>query len=120
MGITLILGASPRPQRYAYMAAKELARHGHETVLLGFRPVKLDDGSEITVDWPLSHDIETITFYLNPTRQREYYDLILGSKPERLIFNPGAENPELAELASAAGIEVMDACTLVMLATNSY
>jgi hypothetical protein len=41
-------------------------------------------------------------------------------KPERIIFNPGAENPELEALADQAGIKVLEACTLVMLNTRQF
>jgi predicted CoA-binding protein len=65
-------------------------------------------------------NVDTVTLYLNPTRQEPYYDYILGLKPRRIIFNPGTENPELEMLASEAGIECMEACTLVMLSTGQY
>ena len=65
-------------------------------------------------------DIDTVTLYLNPVNQKEYYDYILSLKPQRIIFNPGAENEELAELATKKGILPVEACTLVMLSTNQY
>lgn len=65
-------------------------------------------------------NVDTITLYLNPTHQKEYYDYILSLKPKRIIFNPGAENEELAALAKKNGIEPLEACTLVMLSTNQY
>lgn len=65
-------------------------------------------------------DINTITLYLNPLHQQEYYNYILSLQPYRIIFNPGAENDALAQLAQQAGIKTMEACTLVMLSTNQY
>lgn len=65
-------------------------------------------------------DIDTVTLYLNRDHQREYYDYILSLKPARIIFNPGAENEELEELARKKGIRTLEACTLVMLSTNQY
>ncbi|MCB0704644.1 MAG: CoA-binding protein [Saprospiraceae bacterium] len=116
---TLILGASPNPERYAYLAARSLDAHGHNIVAIGFRkglagPVEIQPIGE-----PLS-DIDTITMYLNPSRQKEYYDYILETRPKRIIFNPGTENPELAALALEAGIEPVVACTLVMLSIGDY
>jgi predicted CoA-binding protein len=61
-----------------------------------------------------------VTLYLNPMNQKEYYDYILSLKPRRIIFNPGAENDELAQMATSKGIQSVEACTLVMLATNQY
>ena len=64
--------------------------------------------------------VDTVTLYLNPKRQVELYDYILGLKPKRIIFNPGTENIELVELAAAQGIETEIACTLVMLSVGNY
>jgi len=69
---------------------------------------------------PLPEGIDTVTLYLGPERQREYYDYILSLKPKRIIFNPGTENDELAALAEANGIETVEACTLVMLSIGNY
>ena len=65
-------------------------------------------------------DVDTVTLYLNPANQKDYYNYILSLKPQRIIFNPGAENEELAQLATNEGIQPVEACTLVMLATNQY
>ena len=64
--------------------------------------------------------MDTVTLYLNPKTQEQYYDYILSLHPKRIIFNPGAENPELQRLAKANGIEPMEACTLVLLSTGQY
>jgi predicted CoA-binding protein len=68
-------------------------------------------------DWK---NIDTVTLYLNREHQKEYYDYILSLHPRRLIFNPGAENEELARLAKANGILPMEACTLVLLSTGQF
>ena len=75
-----------------------------------------------TIEMPeLIHtDLDTITLYLGSQNQPGYYDYILKSKPKRIIFNPGTENPELEELAEANGIECTEACTLVLLSTGQY
>jgi hypothetical protein len=65
-------------------------------------------------------DIHTVTLYLNRERQKDYEDYILSLHPKRIIFNPGAENPELLNRASLSGIEAIEACTLVMLAAGTY
>jgi predicted CoA-binding protein len=65
-------------------------------------------------------DVDTITLYLNPTNQKPFYEYILAIKPNRIIFNPGTENEELEILAKEAGIETMEACTLVLLSTSQY
>ncbi len=65
-------------------------------------------------------DIDTVTLYLNPLHQKPYYDYIMSLKPRRIIFNPGAENEELERIAAKEGIDVLEACTLVMLSTGQY
>jgi len=116
---TLVLGASTNPTRYSYRATRMLTQYGHEAVPVGIKKGEIA-GIEIINGTPESNDIDTVTLYLNPARQEQYYDYILGLKPKRIIFNPGTENFELAKLAREQGIETEMACTLVMLSTGQY
>ncbi len=116
---TLVLGASTNPERYSYKAAHRLLEHGHEIVLLGKRGGEIQ-GHEIAMQQTDLKGIDTVTLYLNPQNQKEYYSYILSLHPKRIIFNPGSENPELESLASSKGIETEVACTLVLLSTGSY
>ena len=75
---------------------------------------------DIATDEPLEQDVDTVTLYLNAANQKQYYDYILSLHPKRIIFNPGAENNELAELAVKNSIKPVEACTLVLLSTNQY
>jgi len=116
---TLVLGASDNPSRYSYLAINRLRMHGHPVVAIGRKNAMVGD---VIIDKEKkSFDkIDTITLYLNPAHQQEYYDYILSLKPQRIIFNPGAENDELVSLARKEQIKTMDACTLVLLSTNQY
>lgn len=116
---TLVLGATPNPARYAYLAVMRLKQHGHEVVPLGIRDGAIE-GIEILKGRPAIKGVDTVTLYLNAQRQRDYYDYILSLHPRRIIFNPGAENPELMRLANEKGIETMEACTLVMLSIGQF
>lgn len=116
---TLVLGASLKPHRYSNIATKRLKKYGHEVVPIGLREGKIE-GISILKGQQDVKGIDTVTLYLNPKRQVEYYDYILGLKPKRIIFNPGTENMELEELAQAQGIETAIACTLVMLSIGNY
>lgn len=116
---TLVLGASPKPDRYAYKAVKRLQAAGHNVVAIGSKEDSIDDIPIITGMPPIA-ELDTITLYLNPMRQLEYYDYILQLKPKRIIFNPGTENDELMDLANRNGIETIEACTLVLLSTAQY
>lgn len=116
---TLVIGASDNPSRYSYLAVNRLRSKGHPVVAIGRKPVSVGD---VAIDTEKKEfpGIDTVTLYLSPGLQKEYYDYILSLHPRRLIFNPGTENLELAELAQAHGIQPMNACTLVMLGTGQF
>jgi uncharacterized protein len=116
---TVVLGASDNPIRYSYSAVHQLAARGHKVVALGRRPGEIL-GVPIKQGTPEISEVHTVMLYLNPQAQKEYYDYILALQPQRLIFNPGTENPELARLARENGIEVEMACALTMLAVGNY
>ena len=116
---TLVLGASSNPDRYSFIAINRLRNYNHPTVAIGRKKGKVGD-IEIDMDKKPIEDVDTITLYLNAANQKQYYDYILSLKPKRIIFNPGAENDELYDLASKNGIKPMEACTLVLLSTGQY
>jgi predicted CoA-binding protein len=117
--VTVVLGASPNPGRYSYLAVIKLMSHGHDVMPIGIREGEVN-GVKIVKGTPFVKDVDTVTLYLNPERQKQYYDYILGLHPKRIIFNPGTENQELEKLALDNGIEPMEACTLVLLSTRQY
>jgi predicted CoA-binding protein len=116
---TLVLGASPDPSRYSYLAVNRLRNKGHDVIAIGKRFGKIDD-VEINLSPLPVESLDTVTLYLNPHNQRSYYDYIFSLHPRRIIFNPGAENEELANLAKEKGILTQEACTLVLLSTEQY
>ncbi|MBL7887450.1 MAG: CoA-binding protein [Flavobacterium sp.] len=116
---TLVLGASTKPDRYAFKAITMLVDKGHSVVAIGQNVGEVAGISIKTKNIPLKN-IDTVTLYLNPIRQRDYYNYILETKPKRVVFNPGTENPEFYQLLESNNIEVEVACTLVLLATNQY
>lgn len=116
---TLVLGASSSPERYSYLAVKKLMAHQHPVIALGNRVGNIGDTVIETEQKPFDN-IDTVTLYLNPLRQKDYYNYIFSLHPQRIIFNPGTENDELYELAKEKGIAVEEACTLVMLSTGQY
>lgn len=116
---TVVLGASDNPERYSNMAVKKLAAYNHPVVAIGKREGDIN-GIKITTQQKKEDNVDTVTLYLNPYNQREFYEYILALQPKRIIFNPGTENDELAEIAGKKGIETLEACTLVMLSTGQY
>ena len=116
---TLIIGASNNPDRYAYKAAERLMNYGHEIELLGVRPDEVF-GKKVDTERKAYQGIDTVTLYIGPKHQPEYYDYVLSLKPKRVVFNPGTENQEFEHLLAKNGIEAEEACTLVLLGTGQY
>jgi uncharacterized protein len=116
---TIVLGASEDPDRYASIAITRLKGKGHEAIAVGLTSGTIH-GLKIHTKENSFDDVDTITMYVGPRNQPYWYDFIISQKPKRIIFNPGAENPELVELANKNGIETMNACTLVMLSIGNY
>jgi uncharacterized protein len=116
---TLVLGASTKPERYSFIAISRLLQYDHEVIAIGLRKESVF-GVQFETGFPEFKDVHTITLYLNPQRQKEYYDYIVSLNPKRVIFNPGTENPELYALLAQHNIEAEVACTLVLLSTHQY
>ncbi|PSG88636.1 CoA-binding protein [Aurantibacter aestuarii] len=116
---TLVIGASTNPNRYSNRAIKALRGKNIETVAIGLRDGEVAD-VQINTNLKSYEDIDSVTLYLNPKRQVEYYDYIISLSPKRVIFNPGTENFEFYKILENANIEVEVACTLVLLATQQY
>jgi uncharacterized protein len=115
-----ILGASPKPDRYAYQALELLHEYGHRTLPINpaFGEILGEKCYPTISDAP--GPIDTVTLYLGETRSSPLIDEIIDVRPRRIIINPGAENPALAAKAQEAGIEVVEGCTLVMLRTGQF
>jgi predicted CoA-binding protein len=116
---TLVLGASPNPARYSFLAINRLREHNHPVIAIGKKDALVTD-VPIQTETPPIPDLDTVTLYLNTENQKNYYDYILSQHPRRVIFNPGAENPEFEKILSDKGIETLEACTLVLLGTGQY
>lgn len=117
---TMVLGASSNPERVSYQAIKSLNKRNIPVIAIGNREYESEDMLIIKGMPSDIIPIHTVTMYLGPGNQTEYYDYILSLHPERIIFNPGTRNPELAELAQKQGIEVVEGCMLVMLKTGQF
>jgi uncharacterized protein len=116
---TLVLGASENPERYSNLAVKKLLANNHPVIAWGKKKGSI--GTTVFETEKKQFDnIDTVTLYLNPAHQKEYYDYIFSLHPKRIIFNPGTENDELVGLAQKKGITTLEACTLVLLSTGQY
>ena len=116
---TLVIGVSLNTERYSNIAIHRLTAKSHEVKAFGLREGVVK-GVNIDTELINYTDIDTVTLYLNPKRQEEYYSYIISLNPKRVIFNPGTENPEFYTLLKENDIEFEVACTLVLLGTNQY
>jgi predicted CoA-binding protein len=119
MKATLVIGASTNPERYSYKAILKLRTFKHKVVAYGLREGNIADVG-ILKEWPQGADIDTVTMYINPSRQEAYYQKIIDLKPTRVIFNPGTENGTFAAKLIENKIAYENACTLVLLNIGSY
>jgi predicted CoA-binding protein len=118
---TVVVGATPNQSRYAYLAANMLAEYDHETVLLGIHKGDINGNNILDIrQKPAIEGVDTITLYIGPQRQPEWYQYLLSLKPKRIIFNPGTENDEFEKMATQQGVEATEACTLVLLRSRQY
>ena len=115
-----VLGASRKPERYSYQAVRLLREKGHAVFPVHPTVQEIDGISVFKRLRDIPEPIHTITMYIGADRSNALADEILGARPKRVIFNPGAENPDLARQLDSAGIEVLDACTLVLLKTGQF
>jgi len=121
MKATLVIGASPKPHRYAYRAIEMLREAGHPVYAYGLR-------EGFVGDVPITHrqaeipaaEVDTVTLYVGPRNQEGLETWLQALAPRRVIFNPGTENPALMRQLRHSGIEPVQACTLVMLAAKQY
>lgn len=116
---TVVIGASPNPDRYAYRAVNALKQKGHPVEAIGLRKGEIGEVS-IRTDQPDLSDVDTVTLYVGPRNQDYWRSYVLSLKPQRVIFNPGTENPDFEKELEAKGIETTQACTLVMLSTGMF
>ncbi|HSH08953.1 MAG TPA: CoA-binding protein [Oceanipulchritudo sp.] len=116
---TLVIGASENPDRYANQAVRLLDEYKHEIVAVGLREGIIGN-IPIQAGQPAFDEVDTVSLYVGPQRQDDLVDYVIGLRPRRVIFNPGTENPAFEAKLQAAGIEPLEACTLVMLRTAQW
>jgi len=117
----VIIGSNPKTNNYAFTAANRLRQHGHEFVPVGISEGEVLGQKILNIhDLPKINDVDTVTLYINPKRQVDWYDYILSLSPKRIVFNPGTENQELKMRAEKQKVICEEACTLVMLSVGNF
>ena len=119
MKTTVVIGASENTERYSNRVTRMLHNQNIPVVAIGLKAGEID-GVKIQTGFPKIQNVDTVTLYVGPALQPQYYDYVIGLKPERIIFNPGTENSEFEVKAREAGIEVLVACTLTMLTVGTF
>lgn len=116
---TLVIGASENPERYSNKAIIKLQEHNIPTYGIGLREGKIKD---VTIDTDLMpySEIHTVSLYVSAKNQEPYINYIIGLKPQRVIFNPGTENPEFYKVLKENNINFEEACTLVLLSIDAF
>lgn len=115
-----VIGASPKPDRYSYQALMLLHQQGYKVFPVHPR-VKEIEGIPVYASLPeIPDEIHTVTLYVSAAVSQKLTSAILAKHPQRIIFNPGAENPDLARAAMDSGIEALEACTLVLVRTGQF
>ncbi len=116
---TVVIGASPNPARYSYKAVSKLKEHGYPVAAVGIREGNIS-GINIETGQPEITDVHTVSLYLSPDKQAGIMAYLLSLNPERIIFNPGTENEAMESYIREKGINAVENCTLVLLATGQY
>ncbi len=119
MGLMVVLGASPDPDRYSNKAVRRLISNHFEVAAIGKRKGMIGDIPIITGQPPLNN-VHTVLIYLSPSHQSEIFDYVLSLRPRRVVFNPGTESPEFEEMLESYNIKVVRDCSLLMMASNRF
>jgi predicted CoA-binding protein len=116
---TLVLGASLNPDRYSFMAVRKLKYNGYRVVAMGLREGEI---AGVRVEKPFTkfENIDTVTLYIGHKAMAQYENYLVELRPNRVIFNPGTENLPLMKKLRENGIEVVEACTLIMISSGEY
>lgn len=116
----VVVGASNNEERYSNKAMKMLMDYGHNPIPVAPRAGMILGRKVWCNPSEVTDQVDTVTLYVGPARQENLLEEVIGLKPQRVIFNPGTENPDQYHRFEAASIEVIEACTLVMLRTNQF
>lgn len=116
----VVLGASAKPERYSFQCVELLLERGHKVIPVTPSQTKICGLSPVPDLESVEENVDVLTMYVNAKRSSDMADAILNLNPRKVIFNPGAENPELEKKCLDAGIAVENACTLVLVYTDQF
>ncbi len=120
MQTVAVVGASPKEDRYSYKAMQMLTEKGHQAIPVAPGKSEILNKKCYASLADITEKIDTVTMYVGSARQTDIIKDICAIKPQRVIFNPGTENPDVYPKLQALGINVQIACTLVLLSTGQF
>lgn len=120
METVAVVGASPLKDRYSNKAMNMLADFGHTPVPVAPKHKTIEGKTVYAGLGDIPEKVDTVTMYLGVPRQEKVIEDILKIRPKRVIFNPETENPKVYDRLRSQGIQVQEACTLVLLRTGQY
>ncbi len=115
-----VIGASPKQERYSNKAIRLLAEYNHNPIPIAPKHEEIEGRKVYQSLEDIPEKIDTVTLYLGPARQKSIISDIVKLAPKRVVFNPGTENKAVYKQFKKANIDVVEACTLVLLKTNQY
>lgn len=118
--IVVVLGASPKPERYSNQAVRALVEHGHRVIPVHPFLKKIAGVPAVPSLTTIKDAVDSLTIYVGPQRGKALLQEVIDLQPERVIMNPGAESDEIEDHLKSKGISVIRACTLVMLRTGQF
>ena len=116
----VVLGASPKANRYSNMAVRQLKSNGYKVIPVNPGHTVVEGLKTVSSLKDIKEPIHTLTLYLSPVWSERIEADIIDLNPERVIFNPGTESGKLRESLNNSGIPYLEACTLVMLSTGQF
>jgi predicted CoA-binding protein len=116
----VVLGASPKPARYANQALRLLLERGYRVTPIHPRFEEIEGLPVANSPKQVGRPVDTLTLYVGPERLAPQIPDLVALNPRRVIFNPGTESAPLQQALDEAGIDWFEACTLVMLRTGQF
>lgn len=115
-----VLGASPKPARYANQCIRLLKQHGYRITPVHPRFERIEDLAVLSSLEAIADPVDTLTLYVGPKLLEPQTETIVELRPRRVIFNPGTESRLVQSRLDQAGIPWLEACTLVMVKTDQF
>lgn len=110
-----VVGASTKPSRYGYKIVKELEDSGYNVLPVSPKYPDIDGTKAYQSLLDIEGDIDVVNFVVNPHIGIRVLDECIAKGVKKILLQPGTVSSELVDKAKSSGIEVLEACILVLL-----